>query len=373
MSFLRTFAAVLGLLAFPLNPYAAPENAASPWQWQLAARFPRPVIPVDNPMSAAKVELGRHLFYDKRLSGNQTQSCASCHKQELAFTDGLARSVGSTGEVHPRGSMSVANVAYTPLLTWAHPTMDRLEEQALVPMLGEDPVELGMKGREEELIQRLSTDPVYPRLFAEAFPGKPISMASITQALAAFQRSIVSFRSPYDRYRYLREDDALSEAAKRGLVIFFTSAKGGCFQCHGGITFSGAAQAEGAGEPQVEFHNTGIHYLRTGPTSYPAPNTGIHAHTGREEDMGKFRVPTLRNIALTAPYMHDGSMATLEEVIRHYEAGGRTANPAKTSILRPFTLSDAERADLIAFLESLTDKELLTDPRWSTPWPGADD
>ncbi len=320
-------------------------------------------------MSAAKVELGRHLFYDKRLSGNQTQSCASCHKQELAFTDGLARSVGSTAEVHPRGSMSLANVAYTPLLTWAHPTLDSLEEQALVPMLGTEPVELGMHGRELELITRLVADPVYQRLFDEAYPGQQVSLHSVTAALAAFQRSIVSFRSPYDRYRYLREENALTEAAKRGMVLFFSSAKGGCFQCHGGLTFSGAIQAVGADEPQVEFHNTGIHYLQTGDTTYAAPNTGLHAHTGKPEDMGKFRVPTLRNIALTAPYMHDGSMATLPEVLAHYAAGGRTANPNKSTILRPFSLTDAERSDLIAFLESLTDEELLTDSRWSDPWP----
>lgn len=249
--------------------------------------------------------------------------------------------------------------------------MARLEDQALVPMFGKDPVELGLAGNEEMLLERLRADANYQELFSRAFPGEPVSVLGIARALAAFQRSIVSFRTPYDRYRYLREEDAISEAAKRGMVVFFSGAKGGCFQCHGGLNFSGATRTAGGDDPVVEFHNTGLYNLSDPTGAYPAPNTGLHAHTGKAEDMGAFRAPTLRNIAVTAPYMHDGSIATLEEVIRHYEAGGRAAGPYTSVILRPFRLSDAEREDLIAFLRTLTDEELLVDRRWSNPWAEA--
>jgi len=359
----------LMLAVFCLAPaVGADGNQPSGWIWDYPVRFPRPTVPAENPMTAAKVELGRHLFYDTRLSANRTQSCATCHQQKLAFTDGLARSLGSTGEQHPRSSMSLVNVAFTPSLTWADPNLDTLEAQALTPMFGDHPVELGLKGMETELIERIAQEPLYQRLFADAFPQDSISLQTVTRALAAFQRSLVSFRSPYDRYRYQREEGAIGEEAKRGMVIFFSSAKGGCFQCHGGVTFSGAIQAEGAEHATTEFHNTGIYNLSSGPASYPTPNTGLHLHTGKSEDVGKFRAPTLRNIAMTGPYMHDGSMKTLDEVIRHYEAGGRMPNPNKSTILRPFTLTDVERTDLIAFLQSLTDEDALTDPRWSDPW-----
>jgi cytochrome c peroxidase len=183
----------------------------------VAAEFPPPVVPASNPMSAAKVELGRHLFYDKRLSVNGRQSCASCHKQELAFTDGLARAKGSTGELHPRSSMSLVNVAYAPVLTWANPTLTSLEEQALTPMFGEHPIEMGLKGHEEEVLDAVRADATYQRLFPPAFPE--VSIDTITKAIAAFERSIVSMRSPYDRYRWGGEQDAISAAAKRGEII----------------------------------------------------------------------------------------------------------------------------------------------------------
>lgn len=323
--------------------------------------FPDPVIPADNPMTAAKIELGRHLFYDPRLSVNATQSCASCHRQELAFTDGRPQGVGSTGEKHPRSAMSLVNVAYAPVLTWAHPKLTSLEEQALVPMFGTDPIELGLKEPGERLLNELRADRMYQRLFPAA--GEEFSIAGVTKAIAAFERSIVSMRSPYDRYRYGHDNDAISAAAKRGEILFFSSEKAGCFQCHGGWNFSGAVRYSGGREPNVEFHNTGLYPV------YPPRNTGLQEHTGNPKDAGKFRAPTLRNIAVTAPYMHDGSIATLEEVIDHYAAGGRAPeNPNKSSILRGFTLTPDEKRDLIEFLKSLTDEELLKDPRWSSPW-----
>lgn len=309
-------------------------------------KFPQPVVPADNPMSAAKVELGRRLFYDKRLSGNGTQSCASCHRQELAFTDGLARASGSTGQGHPRSSMSLANVAYTPFLTWANGEVTSLEAQALVPMLGREPVELGT--REAELLAHLRADKVYRAMFAAAFPGEEgASLQTVTKAIAAFERTLVSNRSPYDRYRYGGEADAISPAAKRGEIVFFSSEKAGCFQCHGGWNFGGPVRYRGGRQDlRPQFRNTAV-------------TAGAEA----------FRTPTLRNIAVTAPYMHDGSLRTLEAVVEHYAAGGTFAdNPAKDPLLRKLTLTEQEKADLIAFLECLTDVEFLRDGRFGDPW-----
>ena len=359
------------------EPRALPGDSGD-WEWSLPPGVPTPRVPEDNPMSVARVELGRHLFYDVRLSENRTQSCATCHVQALAFTDGRARGVGSTGEVHPRGSMALGNVAYASTLTWANPNLVRLEDQALLPLFGEDPVELGMAGREEELMERLSGDPVYRALFVEAFPGEPspVSVAGVTRALGAFQRSLISVDSPYDRL--LRGDDnAVGPEVIRGEELFF-SERLECFHCHGGPFFTSSVDYEGKGFPEVEFFNTGL-YNVDGRGGYPEPNTGIHLFSGDDLDMGRFRAPTLRNIAVTAPYMHDGSIATLDEVIDHYAAGGRTVaegplagqghlSPHRSEFIVGFELTPGERADLLAFLESLTDSTFLTDPRFADPW-----
>jgi cytochrome c peroxidase len=331
-------------------------------------------------MSAAKVELGRYLFYDKRISVNGRESCGSCHRQDLAFTDGRARAEGTSGQLHPRSSMSLVNVAYAPALTWANATLDLLEEQALTPMLGEDPIELGLKGRERDFLNIVGRDPIYQRLFPQAFPnsgggaGELYTIENVTKAIAAFERTIISMRSPYDRYRWGGEASAISDAAKRGELIFGSSERGGCFQCHGGWNFS-AIRFEGSRDrtPQSgreEDSRGGFFniFFNTGVGPYVAPNRGLYERTQRPEDLGKFRAPTLRNIAVTAPYMHDGSLATLEEVLDHYAAGGKSEHPNKSRIIRPFKLSPGDRVDLIEFLKSLTDEELLHDPRWSDPW-----
>jgi cytochrome c peroxidase len=347
--------------------------------WKIPTPFPRPVVPADNPMSAAKVELGRYLFYDRQMSSNGKTSCTSCHRQEFAFTDGRAQAEGTTGEVHPRSSMSLANVGYSPVLTWANPSLSSLEEQAKVPMFGTQPIELGLSGYEAEFLRKIRGDEVYQKLFPQAFPQEKelYTITNVTKALAAFERTIVSMNSPYDRYRYGNDPNAISDSAKRGEILFF-SEKTGCFQCHGSWNFNGPLRYEGGPSVHGVFQNTGLYNVR-GEFSYPAPNTGLYQYTNRREDVGKFRVPTLRNIAVTAPYMHDGSIATLSEVIDHYAAGGRTIssgpyagighdNPNKALNVRGFKLSDADKNDLIAFLESLTDKEFLNDPSLSDPW-----
>jgi cytochrome c peroxidase len=350
------------------------------FRWSIPEPFPRPPVPADNPMSLAKVELGRRLFYDRRMSVNGLESCATCHRQEFAFTDGRGQAIGATGEEHPRGAMSLANIAYSPALTWANPTLSTLEEQALLPMFGTQPLEMGLGGQEERFLAQVRRDTVYQRLVPRAFPGADAlyTIPNVVRAIAAFERTILSMRSPYDRYRYGGEGTAISESAKRGEAFFFSGQRGGCFQCHGGWNFSGPLRHEGRPDVPPTFFNTGLYNI-AGPTSYPAPNTGVHRFTGRLEDVGKFRAPTLRNIAVTAPYMHDGSIATLGDVLEHYASGGRTIaagpyrgvghdNPNKSRNVEGFPMTEEDKRDLLAFLESLTDTAFLRNPALSNPW-----
>jgi cytochrome c peroxidase len=340
--------------------------------------FPTPKIPAENPLTTAKAKLGRHLFYDARLSANQTQSCASCHQQKLAFTDGRAHGVGSTGQQHPRGALSLANVAYASTLTWMNPLMTQLERQALVPMFGETPVELGMSGHEDDLVTRLKEEPRYAALFAAAFPGDsdPVTVLNVTYAIASFERTLQSAGSPYDRY-LAGSRSALGASELRGMDVFF-SEKTECFHCHGDFALSDSTTFEGKAFDEAEFHNTGLYNIG-GNGAYPAPSQGLIEFTKKASDMGRFKAPTLRNIAVTAPYMHDGSVATLDDVLDHYAAGGRTItsgasagvgskNPYKSELVTGFTLTAGERTDLLAFLAALTDDEFLEDPRFADPW-----
>jgi len=299
-------------------------------------------MPADNPISAEKVELGRRLFYDVRLSGNGSQACASCHQQTRAFTDGRARALGSTGESHPRSAMSLANVAYSASLTWTDAGQRRLEDQMLVPLLGATPREMNLGGREKEITVRLGVDPLYSKLFSDAFPREraPVNLGNVQKAIASFERTIFSGRSAYDRLVWSDERDALSPAARRGMALFF-SKRLACSKCHSGFTFSGPVAWKG------------------GPPSDPAfEDNGLG---------GRFRTPTLRNIAVTAPYMHDGRFATLGAVIDHYSSGG-APSASRSALVRGFAVTEREKADLIAFLESLTDTEFLEDPLLADPW-----
>lgn len=336
-------------------------------------------------MSAEKVELGRRLFYDTRLSLNETQSCASCHKQELAFTDGLPAGVGSTGEVHRRSAMSLANVAYNSAQTWANPMMKTLEQQLVVPIFGDDPVELGFAGKEGELLERLRGEPLYPPLFQAAFPGEetdPINLYNVGRAIASFERTLISGSSPYDAFTS-GEEDAISDSAKRGAALFFGE-RFECHHCHGGFAFTTSVTWRGKTTDEVFYHNDGLYSLDE-DGAYPARDRGLLEVTGRPDDMGKFRPPTLRNIAVTHPYMHDGSIATLREVIEdHYAPGGRliesgpdagdgSKSPLKAAFVSGFTIAPGEVDDLLAFLESLTDPQFLSDPRFADPWASADE
>ena len=348
------------------------------WRWDLPPDMPPPQVPADNPMNPAKVELGRWLFYEPRLSGNGSMSCATCHIQSLAFTDGKARSVGSTGEMHPRSAMSLVNVAYASRLTWANPLLDRLEDQALTPLLGDRPVEMGLENGDQRFAELLRSDANYSELARRAFPrdNDPHSLVNGVRAISAFIRTINSFDAPYDRY-LAGEVGAISEAAERGTALFF-SERLECFHCHGGFNFTDSTTHANTTVERVGYHNTGLYNL-DGRGAYPPDNTGLFDMTGETRDMGRFKAPSLRNVTVTAPYMHDGSVATLDEVIANYARGGRLIeegehagdgrlSPFKSEFVTGFELNDEERADLLAFLESLTDESVLTDPRFANPF-----
>lgn len=361
------------------------DNGATPpsgdWRFELPRFFPSPRVPEDNPMSLAKVDLGRHLFYDVRLSGDGTQACGSCHLQALGFTDGLAVSVGSTGEAHPRSAQGLANVVYNATLTWANPSLVTLEKQMETPLFGEDPVEMGVNDANSgTVLARLANDADYPARFAAAFPGhaEPIAWPNIIAAIAAFQRTLISGNSRYDRF--LRGEVQLTPDQERGRLLFFGE-KAECFHCHGSFNFNDQVVHAGSRVVETPFHNTGLFNI-DGAGGFPYPNRGVFELTGRPADMGAFRAPSLRNVEVTAPYMHDGSITTLEEVLDFYAAGGRVItsgphagdgrlSPLKSDLIAQIQLDEAEKADIIAFLKTLTDHEFITNPAFSDPFSNA--
>ena len=325
------------------------------YKWQTPLGFPLPLVPSDNPMSTAKVELGRQLFFDNRLSYNQTYSCATCHQPKLAFTDGLARAIGSTGQIHSRSTMSLTNVAYNLSFGWADNLTHNLEQQVLTPLLNTKPIELGVLGVEAEILQRFLDDKVRLKLFTEAFDLDPshaseqLSIDHIQKALASFQRTLISGNSPYDDWLFNDNSDALSASAKKGMSLFF-SKKLACGECHGGLNFSGNFNFATQNKPKPIFLNNGLYKVY--------PDKGLSTISGLESDIGLFKVPTLRNIALTAPYMHDGKLKSLNEVIEHYAHAG-SGHVNQDTLIKGFLISPTEQANLIAFLHSLTDMQLV--------------
>lgn len=238
--------------------------------------------------------------------------------------------------------MSLANVAYNVSLTWADSHNTRLEDQMLVPLFGEHPVEMGSRGREQDLLARLRSEVVYARRFPAAFPGEadPVNLLNVRKAIASFERTLLSGESSYDRLVWKDDQTALSESARRGMALFYSD-RFACSKCHAGFTFSGPVRWEGS-----PFAKPGL------------ADNGLG---------GPFRIPTLRNVAVTAPYMHDGRLATLRDVVDYYARGGGDS-PGRNPLVKGFTVTAAEMADLIAFLESLTDEEFLKNVRFSNPW-----
>ncbi len=338
-----------------------------------------PISPL-NPPTAEKIALGRRLFYEERLSGNESMSCAGCHFQELGFSDGKVRPTGSTGAVHPRNSPGLANAVYHSTLTWANDGLRTLEEQLPVPIRGDRPVELGVNdGNVAEVMARFDGDPGYVAMFEAAFPDSPsgATVEKIVFALASFCRTMVSADSPYDRLT--RGDQAaMSASARRGLSLF-NGERLECFHCHSGVNLTASYRDFNTtpGNVRITFFNNGL-YNVGGDGSYPASDQGLYGVTRDPNDRGRFRPPSLRNVALTAPYMHDGSIATLADVVRHYAAGGRVTasgpnagdgrvSPLKSGLVRGFAITEEELADVVAFLEALTDRTFIDNPAFAKP------
>jgi cytochrome c peroxidase len=334
---LAIVACLLAACTAPQLPETQLRQQPTDFDWRLPPGFPVPAVPGENPMTAAKVQLGRALFYDQRLSFNGAISCASCHVQALGFTDGHAHAIGATGEAHPRSSMALANVAYNSAFTWKDHKPRSLEEQMMQPLFNEHPIEMGLSSHESLVVGRLAADERYRELFASAFANEPspVNLRNVVLAIASFQRTLISGRSLFDRYLFDDAEPAMNPAARRGMDLFF-SARASCSECHSGLMLGGS---------EAKYANTSVER--------------------RQRD--KFRIPSLRNVEVTAPYMHDGSLRTLDAVLDHYSAGGRYRGPNTDRRLRPLKLSAAERQDLIEFLRALTDREFLADSRFARP------
>ncbi len=329
----------------------------TPYELKYPANFgSRFTIPADNPMTKEGVELGRMLFYEERLSANNGISCASCHLQERAFADRTTRSMGVDGTLTRRNSMSLANVLWIRNFFWDG-RAEGLEAQAMVPLT--DPHEMGQSL--EVSSKKLQQTAHYPALFKRAFGSDVINGSAITKAIAQFERTLISANSNYDKY--LRGEYQPSESELSGLRLFSTRPQpeknirgANCVHCHGSPrTF-------------IElFHNNGL--------DREASDKGREEITGQPMDRSRFRVATLRNIAVTGPYMHDGRFRTLEEVVDHYSEhvqvtetlspfiSGVSNDPAQTGL----RLTDQEKKDIIHFLHMLTDRDFLTNPDFADP------
>lgn len=375
----------------------AGSGGCPPYEWNLPQGIPAPVVPSENCMTDARVELGRNLFYDKALSRDESMSCASCHFQERAFADGRQRPRGiphgsfPTGELHPRNSQHLSNAGYHTKLTWNNPLLDSLEAQSRVPLFSESGdnsiVELGLQN--QEYLQKIASDDTYRQLFQQAYDGD-ISEQSVRFALGSFQRSMISFGSQYDRF--IQRQENLPAAAYRGFEVF-NGEVAECFHCHGGFNFTDTSLHTNSGSVEFAFHNNGLY----SDAEYDAkPTKGLQDITNLALDRGKFRAPSLRNIALTMPYFHDGSVncssppsdatdrtamencarEALRDIVDMYRAGGDAIQRGQprgasvdVSLIRPFSITDEERNDIVEFLLSLTDWSFATRDDLSNPRP----
>lgn len=324
---------------------------------RLSKYLPPMPIPADNPMTVEGVELGRKLFYDERLSGDNTMSCASCHAPEIAFSDTGAFSIGIDGLPGGRNAMPLVNLGWAERFFWDG-RKESLEEQALAPVT--DVVE--MHETWPNAVSELQEDDLYPLLFEKAFGSKIIDSVMVAKAIAQFERTLLSANSPMDKYMNANNTIGSSgwsmmdeQAAYLGFVIFIDENKGDCFHCHGDSF-----------KPLWTdnlFHNNGLDAVIT--------DRGLGAVTGNPADDGKFKTPTLRNLVFTAPYMHDGRFETLDEVINHYSEGlqhSPTIDPLmKTVGEGGVQLTAEEKYYLKMFLISLSDSTYVTDERYADP------
>jgi len=320
--------ALFSIIALIVSCESIPEFDDQPVHLKYPSWFPTPVIPKDNALSTLRIELGRRFFYSTEFSKDRATSCASCHLPSAAFTDGRKTSIGVHGKPGRRNAPSLANMAWMPyfMMEGGVPT---LELQALAPIADTNEMSLEIL----ELAERLN-DNRYLREMSLAAYRREIDPYVVTRALASFQRTFVSADSHYDRYEFQGQMDQLSESQIRGRDLFF-SRQTKCGGCHTDPFLS-----------DFDFHNIGLYTVYS--------DSGKERVTYASTDAGKFKTPTLRNVALTGPYMHDGSMQTLEEVVAFYNRGGED-HPNKDFRVQPLGLSEEEQKDLVAFLHSLTD------------------
>jgi cytochrome c peroxidase len=339
------------------DPPGPSGHTATPYALEIPLNFPPMPIPADNPLTVEGVKLGRHLFYETRLSGNNTMSCGNCHLQANAFSDPEQFSTGIDGIQGTRQSMVLFNLGWEDRFFWDGRTLT-LEEQIFFPV--SDPIE--MHDTWPNAVSKLQADPAYVALFADAFGTTTIDSVLVSKALAQFLRTLISGNSKFDRF--MRGDEALTVEEQLGFQL--TLLEGGippaspfgqggadCFHCHphGGGRFTDGL-----------LRNNGLDASFT--------DLGLGGVTGLPQDMGKFKTPSLRNVAVTAPYMHDGRFQTLEEVIDHYDSGGHpspTIDPNMKFTEGGLQLTAVKKQQLIAFLHTLTDWEFINDERFSDP------
>lgn len=345
----RHHRAPVALVLLLLAAVAATAGTSAVDPGEVPLGFPEVPVPDRYPLTPELVQLGERLFFETRLSSDGTVSCGSCHRPELYFTDGLPKSRGVEEQEAEKNAPSVLNTGYYPNLMSDGRSPD-LEDQVRYPVI--HPREMNLT--QDDVVDILEADPSYLADFEQAFGRKGISFERVTRALAAFQRTLVSGNSPFDRFYFGGDESALSESARRGWELFKGPA--GCIECH-------SFNEENPFFSDFSFHNTGV-----GFSSEP-PDLGRFHLTKERADKGLFRTLPLRNVAETAPYMSNGFLPTLEEVVDFY-AGGGLDNPFLDERIKPLDLDEEDRAALVAFLESLTGEYDYTPPEPLDPQPG---
>ena len=340
------FASLTGCQIDGSEPPLVNFGKATPLTIAVPKNLPPITIPPENPTTVQGVALGRKLFYEPMLSGDNTQSCGSCHAQAFAFSDNGKRfSTGIDGSIGNMNAMAIVNLAWANDFFWDGRSVG-IENQARQPVI--NPIE--MHETWPNAIAKLQATTTYPYLFQAAFGTDKITEDLAVNAIAQFERTMISGNSDYDKFMR-GEPNGMTQAAYRGMQAFFTE-RGDCFHCH----------VEGL-LADYDFHNNGL------DATFNADNIGRAAVTGRSSDTGKFKTPTLRNVEFSGPYMHDGRFATLEEVVEHYNSGIKRSPTLDPKIKKPdgLFLTEQEKSDLVAFLKALSDPEFLANPSFADP------
>lgn len=320
--------------------YGCKKDESIPYQQQIPSWFPEMEIPAENQLTRARIELGRKLFYEPLLSLDTTVSCGKCHQLSKGLTDGLPISVGVNDALGLRNAPTLANVGYSPRF-FHDGGVETLELQSQQPIFSVEEMNFTIAG----FLERISEDEEYQRMFREAYNREPDAFG-ISRAIASFERTLISGNSRFDQFEYQGDQTALNESEIRGRNLFFSS-KTECSSCHVAPLLT-----------NYEYGNIGLYQ------NYADSGRARISHL--EEDKGKFKVPTLRNVELTGPYMHNGSIQTLEEVVEHFNLGG-VGHPNQSEKVKPLNLTSQEKSDLVAFLKSLTDSAFITNEAFLPP------